>query len=905
MSMLDALRYRIALLRRARARDEWRAEMDAELRHHLELEAMHGRHAGLSAEESERAARQRLGDPRRVRERIVDESGLSAFDALRQDLTFAWRALRRRPGFTLVAVLTIGIGIGANVAIFSAVDAMLLRALPFGAPEQLMKVDMTRPASGDQPAADDKPWSYPKYAVLRDAQGVFSRTGIYTDVEATLRSAGTEPERARGEVVDAGYLPTLGVAPTLGRGFTQDEERLVAAPRVVLLSDALWQRRFGGAADVLGRTLDVGGESHTIVGVLPPGFRGLSGRADYWRPVASEGEWMVTEAWNHSFTVVARRKPGITEATASAVVRQLGQRVDAAFPDQEDRSARHGAVARPLDAARVDPLIRRALLVLSGAVGLVLLVACANVANLLLVRAAGRHREIAVRIAIGAGRRRLVRQLLTESLLLATLGGAVGVAIAWGGTRALAAIDPSSTLRLQSVRGLGAVSFADVRLDLPALLVALGLTLATGLLFGLVPALQTTRSAVAQRLRDGAPGSGDRGPARARTRTVLAIAEVTLALVLLAGAGLMMRSLGRLLDVSPGVDPSRMLTLRIGAPPDLEPARRLDFLADVRARIGALPGVTGVTIQDCPPLNGGCSGTVLWRRDRPEPPPDRLPSVGVHWITPEWPTVMRVPVLRGRGFTDADRAGSPKVVLVSLEAARRYWPGEDPIGRPVSVGQGGFHQDTARIVGIVADVRYATLDSQPRPDVYLTYAQSPAPRAMLFVRTRGEPTALTAPVRAALRAVSPDLVLYDVRTMDERVGRATAFTRFSATLLTLFAGIALALAALGIYGVIAAGVAQRTREIGIRVALGATRGDVLRLVVAQGVGIAALGTAFGLLGALAATRLLRSLLYDVAPSDPTTFAGIVALLALVAIAASGVPAWRASSIRPTEVLKEA
>ena len=898
MRLLDVLRYRLrVLLHPARHA----SELDEEIRFHLSLEAMqreHAAHGAVSDTDAGWAARRRFGNLTTTKEEAREMAGLGFFDTTEQDVRFALRSFRRAPGFTAVAVLTLAVGIGANTAIFSAVNAMLLRPLPFEAPERLMQVSLTVPARGDSPGRDDIPWSYPKSAVFRKAQTVFTDLTLWSPSEGTIR-VGTDAERATYEVVDGHYLPTLGIRPAIGRNFSAEEDATPGGAKVVILSDAFWQRRFNADAGVIGRSLSLDGDPFTIVGVLPAGFRGISGRAELFASFMSQDAKMLNEPQSHGWDMVARLNPGVTPERAKVAVRQLGGVVADAYPNQRVKNERWGAIGKELDRTRVDPVVRRSLLVLLGAVGLVLLIACANVANLFLVRAAGRRREIAVRLAIGAGRRRLVRQLLTESVVLSTLGGLASIVVAWWGVKLLAALDPTTTLRVR-LGGIGAISFQSIRLDPVAFAFAAGLTIVTGLVFGLVPALQSTRPSLAGDLKtETARLAGPRG---LTSRNALAVLEIALAVVLLAGSGLMIRSLAKLIGVRPGFDAEHVLTMRfnpIGVERDSLPA----FYDQLVTRLASIPGATNVGIADCPPLNGGCNGTILLHRDRPAPAPGTEPNVGVHWVTPGWFNTMRVPIKSGRVFANRDRQGTQKVVVVSETAARRYWPGQDPIGRPVSVFQGGFDQDTAYVVGVVGDVRFGTLDSLPDPDVYLSYYQSPRGRMMMFLRTPGDPRLLVGAVRREIAALAPGVPLYDVRPMRERVADAMGYARFSATLLAAFAAVALALAALGTYGVISFGVSQRTKEIGVRVALGATRGNVLRLVVGQGVGLAVVGGVLGLAGALATTRVLRSLLYGVAPSDPVTLVSIVAVLMVAVIVASWLPARRAAGVHPAEALR--
>ena len=554
-----------------------------------------------------------------------------------------------------------------------------------------------------------------------------------------------------------------------------------------------------------------------------------------------------------------------------------------------------------LDEARIDPALRRSVLVLFGAVGFVLLIACVNIANLLLARAGSRRREIAIRLAVGASQGRLVRQFLTESGLLAMAGALASLAVAYLGILALGAINPATTGFGRRVSGLSLIGFNSIRMDSSALLFTLAMGLLAGLLFGLVPALQASRVSVTDALKDaGAQWAAIRG---LKGRSFLVVTEVALALVLLVSSGLMIRSLSRLVAARTGVDPARLLSVRINLPGlQYGSQASLAFFQDLETRVAGLPGVQAAGMGNCPPLSGGCNGTIIWFRDRPEVPRGAEPSVGVHWITPDYLKAMRVPLLRGRNFTAADRTGAPKVVLINEAAARRFWPGEDPIGKPIAVGQGGFG-DRAEIVGIIADVRYGTMDAPPGPDVFIPFAQSPRNSMVLYLRTTSDPRALAVAVRAEVRALDRNLPVYDLKTMIERISDATSSARFSAVLLGIFAAIALVLSAIGIYGVMSYAVSQRTHEIGIRIALGAEPRDVLALVVRRGLGLTVVGLVVGVAAALASTRVLTTLLYEVRPSDPPTYIVIAGILGLVAFFASYVPARRATRVDPLVALR--
>jgi putative ABC transport system permease protein len=823
---------------------------------------------------------------------------LGWLDTLYGDIRFTARSFRRTPGVTAAIILTLALGIGANTAIFSAVHALLLRPLPFPEADRVMDVSLTRSGNPHWPASDDEAWSFPKYLLMRDAQHVFADIGLYQSRQVIVGGGSGGAERVEGEAVAGRYFATLGIRPILGRSFVPDEVDRDGAPATMLIGESLWQERFNADPSVLGRTLNVEGKPHTIVGVMPSSFVGMSGRARVWMPVPTqEGPGFLTAAYSFCCAMVARLAPGVTIAQAEAAVRTLGSMMDAALPDPE-YNQRWGAAARPLDARRVDPVVRRSLLVLAGAVALVLMIACANVANLLLVRAARREREIAVRLAIGASRWRLVRQLMTESLCLAMVGGLAAVAVGSAGVQILERINPAS-----SFSGLGVVTLSQIRLNPAALILTVVLALLTGVVFGLVPALQATRPSLVDELKGGRARSTMWRSQSFPGRGVLPVVEIGLAVVLLAGSGLMLRSLGKLIAVHPGFDGSDLLTMRLSLLADSAAnASSTSYYERLLTRVRGLPGVTGAALTVCPPLSGGCNLSNAELADRLPMPMRDMPIVGVHWVTPGWFSIARVPLVRGRDFGLGDGSGARPVVIVSQTAARRLWPGKDPIGRPVRVGQTDWVPRL--VVGVVGDVQYKSLDSPAGPDLYVPLAQVPRANVVVFLRTAVDPSAMASTAERVVRELDPNVPVYDVRTMASRAGDSMAFARFGTTLLTAFAVMALLLATLGIYSVIASSVALRRREIGIRFALGATPVQVMRLAVRDGVVLAAIGTALGIGAALLATRLLRALLFGVVPWDPVTFAMTVAVMAAAALAAAIRPAHRAAQVDPMVVLRD-
>jgi predicted permease len=813
-----------------------------------------------------------------------------------QDLKYAARGLIARPTFTIVAVLTLAIGIGATTAIFSAVNVLLLRPLPYAQPDRLMKVTLVTPGRGGKPGNDQMVWSYPKYQVFRDAQRTFADISLYAFSQFTLTTG--EAERVSGEEVGASYFPLLGVSPARGRVFDRSLDAHPNAERQAILSYSLWERRFNADPSIVGRTIDLDRQPYTVVGIAPRNFAGLTGQAEIFVPLMARPAEDFHQPQSHEFWMVARRAPGVSAAQAVAAVRVLGRQVNDAIPDAYSKNP-WGATAERLDAARLAPIVRRSLLVLFGAVAFVLLIACVNVANLLLGRATSRAREIAVRLAIGASRARLVRLLLVESLLLAFLGAAASLVVAWGGVRALGTIDPATTLRVSRDSGLGSVAFSAISLDWTTLAFALGVALVVGLLFGLAPAIGATRTSLTDALKDGRPRS--MSVRRGSLRRGLVVVEVALAIVLLAGSGLMIRSLTKLLSVDAGFDGTSVLTMRMSIP--VQPNARDSmpgFYDQLLEHVRAVPGVAEASMTDCAPLSGGCSGTIIWFDGHMPDNPAHAPQIGVNWVSPTWFSTVKVPLRRGRVFTNADRAGLPYVAVVNDVAAKKFWPGQDPIGKHIGAGVNNFSD--AEVIGVVGGVRQRA-DSAPKPDIYISYLQMPRSRAILFVRAIRDPAAIAGAVRRAIHEFAPQYPIFDVKTMADRTAAATAQSRFSAVLLGLFALTALSLASIGIYGVMSLAVGARTREIGVRIALGADRGRVQRLVVGEGIALVAAGATLGLIGAFLTTRVLRTLLFDLAPTDPPTYVAIVVILGACALAASWIPARRASRVDPVVALR--
>ena len=808
-------------------------------------------------------------------------------DTLRQNVRFALRSLRKSPALTLSVVLTLALCIGAVTAIFSVVYAVLFRPLPFADPEAILLVRTTWKEQENSFSAGN--W----WDVKRQATS-FSHF-VPGHGESFNLSGSDSPENVDGARVGAEFFSLLGVVPALGRAFRPEDDAPGSAGQVVILSDGLWRRRFGADRSVVGREIRLDGRSHTVIGVMPPQLEYTLWDEELWVPTGFTPERLAMHD-EHYLVVLARLAPGVTREQGAQELDGLARWLRENHPRENQE---RGIVMTPL----VEEIVgdyRPRLFVLLGAVGFVLLIACANVANLLLARGAARARETAIRAAVGAGRRHLLGQGLTESLVLALAGGALGLLVAYWGVAAIAALGPEDVPRLD-----------QTRVDGPVLGFALGLTLLTGLAFGLGPALRTAARNPHEALKEGGR-SGGRAGSRDRLRSLLVVAEIALALVLVTGAGLLVRSAVALNRVDPGFDPRGVIAGRVSLPAAAyeSPGQVTAAFARIAERVAAVPGVEASALVSAAPLEGGNTNGLV-----PEGRPLDLASAinsAMRLVTPDYFSTMRIRLVRGRRFTEQDRAGSPLVMVINETLAREAFPGQDPIGKRIACceiapdGGPGWKE----VVGVVADVRAQGLAEEPSPEFYLPMLQ--APRAAwtwtdrtltVAARSSGDAVSLLGPLRRAIAEVDPTLPLYNLGTMQGRVVESLAESRFSTMLLGAFSLIALALAAIGVYGIISYGVAQRTQEIGIRVALGAQRGDVLALVVRHGAALAAVGLAVGITGALALSRYLGSLLFQVSPTDPPTFAAGAVVLGGVAVLAALLPARRAAMTDPMTALR--
>ncbi|HYN85035.1 MAG TPA: ABC transporter permease [Pyrinomonadaceae bacterium] len=796
-----------------------------------------------------------------------------------QDVRYALRVMRKRPGFTAAAVAALALGVGATTAVFSVVNSVLLRPLPYPDSERIVVIAET---SAQNPSMFV---SYPNFLDWRERARSFEALSTMRHQSFNL-SGGDEPVRVDGRQVSAGFFAVYGVAPALGRPFLEEEDRRGAAP-VAVLSHGLWERRFGGDASIVGRTIVLDNRPYTVVGVMPQGFRGAGASVDVLVPFGQFSHlpgWMGRDV-RPGAQAVARLREGVTLDAARDELGAIAARLEAEHPQT---NAGVGVRVESLYERTVGG-VRGALYVLLGAVAFVLLIACANVANLLLAHAAARRKEFAVRAAMGASRWRVVRQLLTESVLLSLAGGAAGLLLTLWGVDLLAAAGAESIPRA-----------AEIKVDVRVLLFTLGVSVLTGVVFGLAPALRSARAGWTEDLKEG--GGKNAAGAPRRLSGALVVAETALALVLLVGAGLLVKSFARLLDVDPGFDASNVLTMSVPLPRtkyDGE-AKVAGFYRQLVERVKGLPGVEAAAVGNELPLRGRGWPVDVEATDRPAPPPGQ--SVIADWaiVSPDYFRALGIGLLQGRALADTDTAEGQRAVVIDEDLARHFWPEGDAVGKQLRVvGPKPFE-----VVGVARRVRSYGLDEQARMRLYVPVAQTPTLMMNLAVRSStSEPERLAKAVAAEVRAIDPDQPVYAVRTMEEALSESLAPRRLNATLLTVFAAVALALAAIGVYGVISYSVAQRTHEIGVRMALGAQGGDILRLVLRQGMLLALGGVAAGVLAALALTRVMTGLLFGVSATDPLTFAAVALVLTLVASLACLIPARRATKVDPMVALR--
>jgi putative ABC transport system permease protein len=863
----------MARLRAVFRRESILRDIEEELRIHVEMEAERNMERGMPPDEAQAAARKSVGNPVRNTERGYDIRGGGWIETLWQDLRFGARMLMKNPGFTLVAVLTLALGIGANTAIFTVVNAVILRQLPFPNADSLVRLRESNPERG---------WSsfsvsHPNFLDWRMRNQTFEALAATSSANFNL-SVGGEIEVIQGATITADFLTVLGIAPVLGRNFLPEEDWPGGNVRVALLSHGLWQRRFGGDRGVVGKTLTINDTPFTVVGVLPKSFTWES--SELFAPLAPDP---AADRGDHRLTVIGRLKPGVTRERALADLNTIAQQLAQRFPESNKGWSVTG---QKFYDWIVPEQNRRSLLVFVAAVIFVLLIACSNVANLLLARASARQKEIAIRMALGAGRLRIIRQLLSEAILLSLIGGGLGLLVAVWTVDALKMMNPATLPRLN-----------ELSMDGRVLAFGFLISLMTVALFGLFPALRASRPDLNETLKEGGLGGGASG--RQLVRGVLVITEVALSVALLIGAGLLLRSFSKLQNVKLGFEPENLLTMRISLPRNRYQGDQeaWAFYTRLLRETKALPGVQNAALTSAVPLAGtGNASSAVQIPDKAAAPDGSQPSAGWRVVSPGYLRTLGIP-LRGRDFDERDTAESQPVTIISEEMARRYWPGEDALGKTVTLRSLG--NKTYTIIGVAGDVRSLGPHAEPGPTAYVSTAvMARAIQSRLVIRTRAEPAAQTSAVRAALRSIDANVPVYDIQTTEQLLYDSLGSRRFNMFLLGSLAGVALLLASVGLFGVMAYLVSQRTREIGIRLALGARPRDVFQLVIGRGMILASTGAALGLAGAFWLSRYLEPLLFQIKPTDALAFTVAPALLLSVALLACFVPARRATKVDP-------
>jgi len=811
-------------------------------------------------------------------------------NTLLQDIRFGLRMLLKSPSVSIIATIALALGIGANTAIFSVVNAVLLRPLPFPEPDKLVALFETNTQRGQIRGSH----SYPNFMDVRAQTTVFERVASYHGSDYILTGHG-EPARIQGLVATTDLFPLLGVQPLLGRTFLPEEDKGSENGRVAILSEQLFRKRFNSDPSILNQAITLDGRPFTVVGVMPASFEFpiQNEPVELWTTIAGDaaGEEPITaQRGAHFLQVIGRLKPGVTQEQAQAELTTIAARLEQQYPDTN--TSKGLRVDSALTALVGD--IRPALLILLGAVACVLLIACANVANLLLARATSRHKEMAIRAALGASRMRVIRQLLTESVLLSLVGGAVGLLLAVWWSDLLVALGKDDIPRA-----------LHVGIDWRVLGFTLGVSLVTGLIFGLAPAHHSARGELVEALKDGSRGTSD-GGRRGGIRNLLVVIELAIAVVLLVVAGLLIQSLWRLRNVNSGLDPHNVLTFNVTLPEvKYNTDRQSQFFIDLKSRLEATPGVQAASTISPLPLNGDRFVISFEIEGRPLAPKDHPAgeffTTGVGYFR-----AMGIPIVKGRDFDDRDKRGSTPVAIISETFARQIFPNEDPIGKRIKPGISSIENESPmmrEIVGIVGDVRNQNLSTEPKPAYYVPQTQVPFNQLVAVIKTNAEPHSMISAVTKDVAAMDTDVPLFGIKSMEEYLSASVAAPRFNTTLLSIFAGVALVLTIVGLYGVMSYSVVQRTNEIGIRLALGAQSRDVLLMIVKQGSKLIVLGLVIGLVGAFLATRVIASLLFGVTTKDPFTFVAAAVLLAIVALLACYIPAWRATKVDPLEALR--
>src|SRR5215213_209321 len=804
-----------------------------------------------------------------------------------QDIRYGFRMLIKRPGFTIIVVLTLALGIGANTTIFSAVDAVLLNPLPYQEPDRLVAVWETNKQLSPE-MWDRNEVAMPNFLDWRSSNQVFEQLGslYYADVNLT---GVAEPERIKSCVVTTNFFQVLGIQPMIGRSFLPEEEKL-GSPRVVIISSGLWERLLGSDPNLTNKSVTLNGNPVAVVGVMPRGFDlqfPTNMRVDMWLPMRIDPANVDRDS--HYLYALARLKPGISRDQAQSEMNLIAAQLQQQYPETNAQKGVNIIPLRKQLVGKVDSY----LYLLFGAVGFVLMIVCANVAGLLLARVTARHKEVAVRIALGANRWRIIRQLLTESIILSALSGLLGLLFAYGGIKLLVTLTPPDVPRLH-----------EIGLHIPVFLWTLVISILTGVLFGLAPALQASRPDLNEALKKSA-GRNQGGFQRRGLRNPLIVSEVALALLLSVGAGLMIKSFLRLQQVSPGFEANNLLTMNIALPRQKysQPQQANAFFDQLAERIKTLPGVKSVGGIDPLPFSNSNVTTSFLVEGAPAVPLSERPDVGERAVTPAYFETMGIPLLKGRSFTAQDRDNTPHVIIVNEALASRYWPNQDVIGKRLGFEDDPSKQDWREIVGVVGNVKHKGLEAEANPEVYFPYQQLPKNFMSVVVRTSSDPVSMIPAIRSQVFTIDKDQPVFDIMTMDQRLAKSVASSRFVMLLLGTFSVLALGLAAVGLYGAMAYLVTQRTQEIGLRMALGARRSDVFKLVVGKGMRLVIIGMAIGLVASLALTRVMGSLLFEVTPTDALTFVIVSVVLLTVALLACYIPARRATNVDPLTSLR--